>query len=172
MKKAYGGVVINSSGEVLLREPTDHYKGHFWTFAKGKPQPGETPEQTALREVCEETGIHASIIEKIPGVFDGATTSNEYYLMSPLENTGSFDQETQSIRWVARSEAKELIALTCRPNRRRRDLRVLKLAYRLYYERQSANYGPGSAQPERSPGQMMSLPAPLPPGKGESASDL
>src|SRR5262245_38750774 len=78
MKKAYGGVVINAAGEVLLREPADHYKGQIWTFAKGKPEPGETPEQTALREVLEETGIRAHIIERIPGEFIGSCTSNEY----------------------------------------------------------------------------------------------
>ncbi len=27
VKKAYGGVVIDPAGKVLLREPTDHYKG-------------------------------------------------------------------------------------------------------------------------------------------------
>jgi 8-oxo-dGTP pyrophosphatase MutT (NUDIX family) len=152
MKYAYGGVVINSSGEVLLREPADHYKGHVWTFAKGKPQPGETPEETALREVLEETGVRARIIEKIPGVFSGATTSNEYFLMAPLENTGTFDTETFSIKWVSKQEAKDLISLTHRPNRRRRDLRVLKLAYRMYFERQSGEHPVGLGE-QRAPGE-------------------
>jgi len=65
MKKAFGGVVINSSGQVLLREPAGHYKGDVWTFAKGRPDPGESPEQTALREVLEETGYRAEIAAKI-----------------------------------------------------------------------------------------------------------
>jgi 8-oxo-dGTP pyrophosphatase MutT (NUDIX family) len=151
MKKAYGGVVINAAGEVLLREPANHYKGQLWTFAKGKPQPGEIPEQTALREVLEETGIRARIIERIPGVFSGPCTSNEYFLMSPVENTGIFDAETLSVRWVPRMEAKELIALTQRPGRRRRDLRVLKLAFRLHYLRQSANYAPADFEQHPAP---------------------
>jgi len=29
----------------------------LWTFPKGKPEPGETPIETALREVKEETGL-------------------------------------------------------------------------------------------------------------------
>jgi 8-oxo-dGTP pyrophosphatase MutT (NUDIX family) len=151
MKKAYGGVVINAAGEVLLREPASHYKGQTWTFAKGKPQPGETPEQTALREVLEETGIRARIIERIPGVFIGSDTSNEYFLMSPLENTGIFDAETLSVKWVPRKEAKELITLTQRPGRRRRDLRVLKLAFRLHYLRQSVNYVPVDLKRDPAP---------------------
>lgn len=29
----------------------------YWTFPKGHPEAGETPEQTALRELKEETGM-------------------------------------------------------------------------------------------------------------------
>lgn len=132
VKKAFGGIVINQSGQVLLREPTDHYKGHIWTFAKGKAQHQESPDQTALREVLEETGVRAEIVMQIPGSFDGSTTSNEYFLMKPIEDTGHFDSETQAIRWVTQDQARELISLTLKPRRRRRDLRVLKLAFALF----------------------------------------
>ena len=132
MRKAYGGVVINSSGLVLLREPADHYKGDVWTFAKGRPVPGESPEETALREVLEETGYQAEIAARIPGSFDGKRTSNEYFLMLPIEDTRQFDNETQSIRWTSADAARRLIQLNRKPNRRRRDLRVLKLAFALF----------------------------------------
>jgi len=33
-----------------------HQKGH-WGFPKGHADPGETPTQTALRELAEETGV-------------------------------------------------------------------------------------------------------------------
>ena len=131
MKKAYGGVVINATGQVLLREPTDHYHGYAWTFAKGKPVAGESPDETALREVFEETGVRARILLKLPGSFDGSRTSNEYFLMSPVEETGEFDAETATIRWATRDEAAQLILQTVKPKRRRRDLRVLKMAYAL-----------------------------------------
>lgn len=140
MKKAYGGVVIDPAGRVLLREPTDHYKGHAWTFAKGKPEGNESPEQTALREVLEETGIRAKIIAKIPGVFEGSITSNEYFLMTPLEDTGQFDIETLRTAWVAKPQAQQLIRLTLKPRRRRRDLRVLKLAFALFRALQTGDY--------------------------------
>ncbi len=77
MKKAYGGVIINARGQVLLREPAGHYKGDFWTFPKGKPEFLESPERAALREVLEETGYRAEILAKIPGSFDGSRTRNE-----------------------------------------------------------------------------------------------
>jgi len=132
MKKAFGGVLVNSSGQVLLREPIGHYKGDIWTFAKGRPYPEESPEETALREVLEETGYRAEIAAKIPGTFEGKRGSNEYFLMFPLENTEQFDEETLAIRWAGGAEARQLILLNRRPNRRRRDLRVLKLALSLF----------------------------------------
>lgn len=149
VRKAYGGIVIDAAGRVLLREPTDHYKGHVWTFAKGKPEPGEAPHETALREVFEETGVRARIVLKIPGSFDGSTTSNEYFLMSPVEDTGHYDGETLRTAWVTRKEARELILLTIKPRRRRRDLRVLKLAFRLFNTFETV--GPADA-PAQTPG--------------------
>ena len=124
--------MINSQGLVLLREPAQHSKGDVWTFAKGRPFPGESPEETALREVLEETGYEAKVTAKISGCFDGKRTSNEYFLMVPVAGTQQFDDETWSIRWASAREARELIQLNHKPNRRRRDLRVLKLAFSMY----------------------------------------
>lgn len=51
-----GGVVYRKNGDqtevLLIRDRFGKV-----TFAKGKMEPGETPEQTALREIREETGI-------------------------------------------------------------------------------------------------------------------
>jgi 8-oxo-dGTP pyrophosphatase MutT (NUDIX family) len=132
MRKAYGGILINTEGQVLLREPTGHYKGDFWTFPKGKAEFGECPEQTAVREVLEETGYLGDILAKIPGSFDGSRTSNEYFLMAPIEDTGFFDAETQAVRWATGAEARQLIQLNLKPKRRRRDLRVLRIALALF----------------------------------------
>lgn len=134
MKKAYGGIVVNAFGQVLLREPAGHLQGVSWTFPKGKQKFGEAPERTALREVYEETGVRAEILVKIPGSFDGPRTSSEYFLMRALEETHRFDRETKSIAWTTWAQAGDLILLTLRPKRRRRDLRVLKLASVIYQE--------------------------------------
>ena len=53
--------------------------------------------------------------------------------MVPLEDTRRFDAETAAVRWVTRDEAKLLLSLTEKPNRRERDLKVLKAAFRLFY---------------------------------------
>ena len=128
---AYGGVVINDEGKILLREPRDHFDNYVWTFSKGGQKPGETPQQTAEREVLEETGIKAEIKDRLPGVYEGGTTENTYFLMSFVEDTGKFDRETQSVRWVIPEEARVLISMTTNPIGRKRDLKVLEEVLRL-----------------------------------------
>ena len=130
-ENAYGGVVINQEGRILLREPKKHYDGYVWTFPKGRPdkkqKPDETPEVTALREVLEETGVKAEINERLPGVYQGGTTETIFFLMSLVEDTGKFDGETQSVRWVTPEEAKDLISMTTNQIGRKRDLKVLEV---------------------------------------------
>src|SRR3972149_5510535 len=72
MKRIFsaGGIVIRKSTkgtkstkgvEVLV---TQHSKHKGWDFPKGHREIYESEEQTALREVEEETGVKAEIIEK------------------------------------------------------------------------------------------------------------
>lgn len=50
--EAAGGYVENAQGELLV-----FYRRGSWDMPKGKIDPGETPEQAAVREVQEETGL-------------------------------------------------------------------------------------------------------------------
>ncbi len=50
--EAAGGCVFNAHDELLVI-----YRRGSWDLPKGKIDPGETPEQAAVREVEEETGI-------------------------------------------------------------------------------------------------------------------
>jgi 8-oxo-dGTP pyrophosphatase MutT (NUDIX family) len=57
--QASGGVVLDDAARVLLIERDvvrDEKPVHEVRLPKGRVEPGETDEQTALREVCEETG--------------------------------------------------------------------------------------------------------------------
>ncbi len=57
-----GGVVI-FRGKILLLYKNYHNRYEGWVLPKGTVENGETHEQTALREVHEETGVKATIIE-------------------------------------------------------------------------------------------------------------
>jgi 8-oxo-dGTP pyrophosphatase MutT (NUDIX family) len=59
--KAGGGLVLNPFGKVLLI-----FRRGVWDLPKGKQDPGETLAQTAVREVCEETGlIDLELLERL-----------------------------------------------------------------------------------------------------------
>ncbi|MBW2970412.1 NUDIX domain-containing protein [Candidatus Woesearchaeota archaeon] len=63
-EKSAGVVVVNDHKFLLL-----HYDAGHWDFPKGHVEKGETDEQTALRELKEETGI--SEVEILPGFSHG-----------------------------------------------------------------------------------------------------
>ncbi|GLI34198.1 NUDIX domain-containing protein [Desulforhabdus amnigena] len=132
-KLSCGGVVFNKQGQVLLREPTNHFDGYHWTFPKGHCKDGERHEIAALREVIEETGVAGRIIDKLPYVYAGGTTQNIYFLMLVERETDEFDRkETQAIRWASRDEAERLIGMSTNSVGRKRDFKVLQNAYELY----------------------------------------
>lgn len=54
-----GGVLLYDDKVLILRKPNGE-----WIMPKGHIEPGETPEQAALREVREETGLDATIIRR------------------------------------------------------------------------------------------------------------
>lgn len=126
--KAYGGILMTRGGRILLREPTNHYDHYVWTYAKGRPDAGDTPEQAALREVLEETGYDAEIVDVLPGVFKGGTTTNAFFVMRHIGPPQRPHWETASIRWVSFEEAEKLITHTTNIVGRQRDLAILKAA--------------------------------------------
>jgi ADP-ribose pyrophosphatase YjhB (NUDIX family) len=130
-KFATGGVVLDKSGQVLLLEPKGHPDGCAWTFPQGRPTPGETAEETALRKVIEETGVFARIVGLIPKVYNGDATQNLYFLMRPVAETGNWSAETQAVRWVSPLEAADLIGRTTNPDGKLRDIAVLHDALEL-----------------------------------------
>jgi 8-oxo-dGTP pyrophosphatase MutT (NUDIX family) len=56
--EAAGGLVVNELGEILFI-----YRNSKWDLPKGKAEPGELIEKTAVREVEEETGIKVDHLE-------------------------------------------------------------------------------------------------------------
>ena len=59
-----GGVVIHD-GKVLLLYKNQNGRYMGWVLPKGTVEPGETYQQTALREVKEETNSDAEIVKYI-----------------------------------------------------------------------------------------------------------
>ena len=131
MPAAFGGIVIDATGCFLLREVANHYDGYGWTFAKGRPDPGESPRATALREVREEMGVHGRILVPLPGKFAGSTTRNYFFLIvvdRAAVELSFQNAETSGLRWATSEEAEVLIDQTSNVRGRKRDRKLLHAA--------------------------------------------
>jgi 8-oxo-dGTP diphosphatase len=135
-KARYGGVLFNARGEVLLREPMNHFDGYVWTFPKGAPEHGEPSAKTALREVLEETGVQPWIVGHLARGFTGTSTGwvAYFYLMVVLadaidERAVASNGETAALEWATKKEATSLISMTTNTGGRKRDLEVLEESF-------------------------------------------
>lgn len=90
-----------------------------WSLAKGTPDTGETLEQTALREVREETGLEVEIDAPIGSIeYWFSEKGNKarfhktvhFYLMAPRGgNTDQHDPEFDVVEWFPYDEAVETV---------------------------------------------------------------
>jgi diadenosine hexaphosphate hydrolase (ATP-forming) len=55
-----GGVVINAAGHVLLLQ----HRNGTWVFPKGHVEAGESKIDAAVREVEEEAGVQATVVDR------------------------------------------------------------------------------------------------------------
>jgi 8-oxo-dGTP pyrophosphatase MutT (NUDIX family) len=63
-----GGLVLDRRGPEArgaLIGRLDRRGRLLWSLPKGHVEPGETEEDTAMREVAEETGIHGAVVGKL-----------------------------------------------------------------------------------------------------------
>lgn len=75
---AAGAIIHNGDGRVWVKSPTNKFGGYQNTFPKGRHEGGSL-SGTAVREVHEETGIHAKITAHL-GDYDRTTTRTRYYV--------------------------------------------------------------------------------------------
>jgi 8-oxo-dGTP pyrophosphatase MutT (NUDIX family) len=115
-----GGIVVRTIAGVphlVAGHRRRERDGGSWTLPKGTPNPPETLEETAIREVAEETGLEVRIvapIDLIEYVFvqGGAKIHKtvHYWLM---ESTGGdlalHDHEFDEVRWVPLADAPGLL---------------------------------------------------------------
>jgi ADP-ribose pyrophosphatase YjhB (NUDIX family) len=113
-----GGAVIDRRGRIALVRQRDRKGRWRWTLPKGRMEPGETAEATALREVYEESGLRARIVRPIV-LHEGRLHFTHFFEMTLERDDGVHDRETKEVRFVSFVEAVDLV-------RSRRDLRVLR----------------------------------------------
>ena len=114
-ERSYGGVVVRD-GDVLVITPAG--RPDVRTLPKGGANAGESEEATATREVREETGVEARVVERLGdveywyrrrGVRVFKTVA--FYLCEYLSgDTADHDHEVDDVRWMPLREARHRLS--------------------------------------------------------------
>ncbi|PZM09451.1 8-oxo-dGTP diphosphatase MutT [Rhizobium tubonense] len=97
--------LIDVDGRILLAQrPEGKSLAGLWEFPGGKVEPGETPEETLVRELDEELGITTRIACLAPLTF-ASHTYETFHLLMPLYVCRRYEgipagREGQAIKWV------------------------------------------------------------------------
>lgn len=115
-----GGVVFRFDTKNLPQVLICKHSGyHKWVLPKGHVEADETLEQTAQREVSEEVGVHATVLQPIaePEKYiyilnnERIFKTVHYFLMRyDSGNEQDHDFEMEDVRWVSFEEAIDLVA--------------------------------------------------------------
>jgi 8-oxo-dGTP pyrophosphatase MutT (NUDIX family) len=108
-----GGVVVNGRGECIVIVPRSRRPRKPLALPKGHVDPGETPAQTALREVREETGVEAEVVQQLGDVRywytrDGKRIAKvvRFFLLNHTAGEPTADAfEVEEARWMPLDEA-------------------------------------------------------------------
>lgn len=114
-----GGVIYKKSGGNIEVALIIIKKCSNWCLPKGLIDRGETPEQTAVREVAEETGLRGRIINKIGEISYWYYLSEDnakcrktvhFYLMEyEGGSTDDHDMEVEKAEWCLIDRAIEKV---------------------------------------------------------------
>ncbi len=101
--------LVDSDGRILLAQrPEGKSLAGLWEFPGGKVEPGETPEETLIRELDEELGIQTKVACLAPLTF-ASHAYEDFHLLMPLYVCRRYEgvaqgREGQALKWV-RSKA-------------------------------------------------------------------
>ena len=86
-----------------------------WIFPKGIVDPGETLEETALKEAVEEAGLHGQIVGEPLGTYEDAKWGTTLQVTVVLMKVTACDDQwpeadVRQRRWVAAEKASRLLS--------------------------------------------------------------
>lgn len=105
--RAAGGVVFRKTPKGKIRVLVVHRPRYDdWTPPKGKADKGESPEETAVREVLEETGYRCRIVAPLGPTryrVPGGVKEVHWFGMRPLPDSPGFkrNSEVDKVMWLS-----------------------------------------------------------------------
>jgi 8-oxo-dGTP pyrophosphatase MutT (NUDIX family) len=115
-----GGIVVRYEAgrpQLVIGSRKRERDGRTWTLPKGTPERGESTEETAMREVGEETGLQVRITGPLRDIEYWFVQSGtrihktvHYFLMEPVGgDLERHDREFDQVRWIDFEDASSIL---------------------------------------------------------------
>ena len=115
--RSYGVIAYKLVGDDVWYLLVKHHAGH-WGIAKGHAEEGESPRETAVRELLEETGVVATITRDHEFIEDYDATHDRVkrnkivtYFLARITNEPELNaqpEEIEELRWMSYEHALRL----------------------------------------------------------------
>ena len=126
-EKSCGGIIFYKTKQNTKILLVKNNNGRYWSFPKGHIEDGETEQETAIREIKEETGLDVSIVGDFREVSEycpfGRIRKRVVFFLAQTftDNVKIQEEEIDSYIWVDLQQARKLCSYD-------NDLRIIEKA--------------------------------------------
>lgn len=116
-EKSCGAIILKTDGDITKALVVKQTNGN-WSFPKGHVEKGETEEETAIREVKEETGLDIEITENFRKMItyspkEGILKDVVFFLAKPLNYNVQLDPyEVIDYKWAELTDLFDIFKYT------------------------------------------------------------
>ena len=126
-EKSCGGIIFYKTKQNTKILLVKNNNGRYWSFPKGHIEDGETEQETAIREIKEETGLDVTIVKNFREISEycpfGKIRKRVVFFLARAftDNVKIQEEEIDSYIWVDLQQARKLCSYD-------NDLRIIEKA--------------------------------------------
>ena len=120
-------LIVAQPGEIYYEPELKNNNGRYWSFPKGHIEDGETEQETAIREIKEETGLDVTLVNNFREISEycpfGKIRKRVVFFLARAftDNVRIQEEEIDSYIWVDLQQARKLCSYD-------NDLRIIEKA--------------------------------------------
>ena len=126
-EKSCGGIIFYKTRQNVKMLLVKNNNGRYWSFPKGQIEEGETEQETAIREIREETGLDVTLVNNFREISEycpfGKIRKRVVFFLARAftDNVRIQEEEIDSYIWVDLQQARKLCSYD-------NDLRIIEKA--------------------------------------------
>ena len=126
-EKSCGGIIFYKTRQNVKILLVKNNNGRYWSFPKGHIEEGETEQETAIREIREETGLDVTLVNNFREISEycpfGKIRKRVVFFLARAftDNVRIQEEEIDSYIWVDLQQARKLCSYD-------NDLRIIEKA--------------------------------------------